>query len=243
MNSNRPPRPDWHPDEIGFLKQRGVITDQVELPFLDAIKQRWIHHTLREVFLSDRGFVLKRYSHFPGRKDYRRVWNREHRALSKLQGLPVPQSMGFVSVKHQTGISGVLYLRTLLPGKPVAWESDHQVSQLPDLLAAFHRRGVVTLDPQRDNFILTGNTQQTLGFIDFGRSRVFSRRSLLMLINLGKEFSRLTNEGGLSPEQMAYVLERYRSQMAFSSWQSRIFDRSFEYWQRRHARKSRNSNG
>lgn len=229
--------PAWHPDELDFLWQQGVLEADTLPQDLTRVKERWIYNTLREVFLTTNGYVLKRYSHFPGRKDYRKVWKREHDALSKLSDLSTPDSMDYISVNHGAGITGVLHLRTLLPGLPAVWQSEDDVKNLADLMARIHQRHVVTLDPQQENFIRTDNREHPVGFIDFGRARVFRSMSPLMLINVGKELAKLGIEGGLSHQQFNVFCRYYQDRMQFNPTQKTIARLSVRYWRNRHARK------
>lgn len=237
VTGHRPP--DWHPDELSFLSRHGLLGSDTALDDLDKVKERWIHNTVREVFLAPGGFVIKRYSHHPGRKDYRKVWKREHTALRRLSGLPVPDSLGYITVSHGHGVTSVLHLRTYMQGAPMSWRSDKDLQDLAELIAAFHDQGVVTLDPQQENFIRTQDPAQPVGFIDFGRARIFRPMSLLMLINVGKELSRLSNEGGLTPPQFEAFLRHYEHAMRYSQGQWAVVQWSYRHWQRRHARKVR----
>lgn len=209
--------PEWHAEELRFLTAAGVLGVQKDgLPPDDAgitcVKKRWIHSTLRQVYITDNGFVIKRYSHFPGRKDYRLPWRREHRALQRLTGLNVPTTHGYIRVRHSRQTYSHTFVRTLLPGSELSWKSERQIDQAAKLLVSFHRLGVVTLDPSRENFIQTEDGN--IGFIDFGRARTFSRGSPLAPINMGKDLFRLLRTGELSREQFDLFLDRYRFLMA-----------------------------
>src|SRR5690606_39539356 len=193
--------PEWHPDEVAFLQHHDVITEQSPLGAAERVKKRWIHNTLREVFLTSNGYVLKRYTHFPGRKDYRRVWSREHNALVRLSGLPAPKSLGFAKVAHQPGTTSVLHLRTMLEGAPVQWNPHGDMQRLAQLLSAFHKHRVVTLDPQQENFIRLDQSTGKLGSIDLGRARAFRGTTPLMLATVANELTRLRIESGLAREQ------------------------------------------
>lgn len=209
--------PEWHPEELRFLTAAGVLGVQKDgLPPEDAgitcVKKRWIHSTLRQVYITDNGFVIKRYSHFPGRKDYRLPWRREHRALQRLAGLNVPTTHGYIRVKHDGDVYSHTFVRTLLPGEELRWTSTSQIDQAAELLVRFHRMGVVTLDPARENFIQTGDGN--IGFIDFGRARTFVQRSPLAPLNMGKDLFRLLRTGGLDQQQFSRFVGRYRELMA-----------------------------
>ena len=66
------------------------------------LHRRWVYHTLREVWMEDERIVEKRFQHFPGRRDFRPLWKREDRALRRLEGLPVPRSLGWQR-EHEPG--------------------------------------------------------------------------------------------------------------------------------------------
>lgn len=239
MNKTDRLSPAWHADELDFLRQQGVMGTDALPQGLTQVKERWIYNTLREVFLTTNGYVLKRYTHFPGRKDYRKVWKREHNALCRLNGLSTPESMGYINVNHGTGIAGILHLRTLVPGSPAVWRSEVSLKNLADLMAGIHQKHVVTLDPQQENFIHTGIDEHPLGFIDFGRARVFRGTSPLMLINVGKDLAKLEIEGGLSHSQFKVFSRHYQDRIQFNPIEKNIVQLSIRYWKNRHTRKKR----
>lgn len=243
MNPSGHTSPPWHPDELAFLREHGALAPGVGLDEFEQARERWIHSTLREVFLSPLGLVAKRYTHFPGRRDHRRVWQREHNALARLRGLNVPDTRGYLSVNHGRGVTGVLHLRTMLPGTPAQWSSAREIEMLAQLLAQFHQRLVVTLDPQQENFIITDVGEGRLGFIDFGRARTFRARHPLMLFNVGKELAKLGIEGGLTETQLHSFFTAYERLVDFTTRQWKLIGLSQSYWQKRHARKARRKRG
>lgn len=202
--------PSWHQDEQRFLAEAGVVAFNTGRrgDGLTFVKKRWIHKTLRQVYISDNGYVIKRYSHFPGRRDFRMPWRREHRALCRLVGLNVPTSRGHVRVRHGDGVVSYTFVRTLLPGDEMHWKAPEQVTQLAELMAAFHHHDVVTLDPGRDNFVQGKDGR--IGFIDFGRARVFVPGSPLAPPNMAKDLYRLMTYGGLDDIQFSEFLAQYR---------------------------------
>ncbi|MBJ6138731.1 hypothetical protein [Marinobacter litoralis] len=229
--------PAWHPDELHFLEQQGISNANLHAANLTRVKERWIHNTLREVFLSNNGYVLKRYSHFPGRKDYRKVWKREHDALCRLEGLNTPTSKNYISVQHTAGISSTLHVRTLLPGATVSWDSDDDLDHLAKFMSAIHWRYVVTLDPQQENFIRTDNPEYPIGFIDFGRARTYNGMTPFMLINIGKDLAKLSIEGGLTPQQFVTFSNHYNRYINLNPLQDALVRLSIRYWKGRHNRK------
>ena len=116
------------------------------------LNRRWVYRTLREVYLEPGGVVAKRFVHHRGRRDWRRVWQREHAALERLSGLPVPRSLGYGM--HNGGEGREIILRKeYLAGEPVAAVGEREAVDMARLLAAIHERGVVTGDPSRENFL------------------------------------------------------------------------------------------
>ncbi|NWN92697.1 hypothetical protein HLV39_14465 [Marinobacter adhaerens] len=237
MNTPNRQSPDWHPEELSFLNKNKVIKTVATTHDLTLIKKRWAYNTLREVFLTENGYVLKRYTHFPGRKDYRKIWQREHDALKRLDGLNTPDSVGYLYVKHSARITGTLHLRTFLPGSAVDWSSEQNVQNLAALIASIHKRHVAILDPQYENFICTHSCPNAIGFIDFGRARVFSSMNFLMLFHIGKDLAKLNINGRLNSRQIETFSQNYQNLMQFSSLQNSVISFSRNYWLRRRARK------
>lgn len=237
MNTHNRQSLDWHSEELSFLNKNKVIKTVTATHDLTLIKKRWAYNTLREVFLTENGYVLKRYTHFPGRKDYRKIWQREHAALERLKGLNTPDSIGYLNVKHSAQITGTLHLRTFLPGSAVDWSNEQTVQNLAAVIAGIHKRHVVILDPQYENFICTHSPTNAVGFIDFGRARVFSSMSFLMLFHIGKDLAKLDISGRLNSRQLETFNQNYQKLMQFSSLQSSVVNFSKSYWLRRRARK------
>ncbi|WP_144823752.1 hypothetical protein [Marinobacter piscensis] len=237
MNTPNRQSPDWHPEELSFLNKNKVIKTVAATHDLALIKKRWAYNTLREVFLTENGYVLKRYTHFPGRKDYRKIWQREHDALKRLEGLNTPDSIGYLNVKHSARISGTLHLRTFLPGSAVDWSNEQSLQSLAALIAGIHKKHVVLLDPQRENFICTHSQPVSLSFIDFGRARVFRGMNPLTLLHIGKDLAKLRTNGELSRTQLEIFNKRYYQLMQFSPLQSSVINFSKNYWLRRRVKK------
>lgn len=213
MDTPDHPRYRWTAKERGFLGETlGIGNDEVE-DLCPPIKQRWIHNTLREVYIHERRFVIKRYLRFAGRGDPRRTWQREHRALLRLQGLPVPQSLGFVVDRHDQAKRVVLHIKTYVAGNQPGQMSRDELWELASLLDSIHRRCVVTLDPSLHNLVRDRDGQ--LHFIDLGRARVHSWRGMFFCIDLGKELCRLYRETlQLDDERFAVFMHAYRQRNA-----------------------------
>lgn len=232
--------PPWQPCEINFLREKRVLSPNQSPSQLNRIKERWIHQTLREVYISTTGFVVKRFTLHPGRKDFRAVWKREHQALLQLSGLNVPRTHGFVKCTAPGGIKHVCYVRQLIPGSPIDTNNESTAAAMADLLAAIHRKGVVTLDPQKNNFISTApSVNEDLAFIDMGRARCFKIWNPQLYLGIGKEMVRLQREGGLTSAQFQTYLSRYQSifqPIRFAQW---LISFNYRHWIRRYERKDR----
>ncbi|BES69906.1 hypothetical protein RE428_09240 [Marinobacter nanhaiticus D15-8W] len=239
MNTTDETTLEWHADECQFLRSHGVISSQTELEGLPPLKSRWIHHTLREVYITPSGYVLKRFCQFPGRKDFRRVWVREHRALVKLEGLPVPRTLGYIRAEHSPGHHSILYVRSCLAGQPLQRIEPTDISKVAVLFAAFHGRGVVTLDPQPENFLHPENEPDKLAFIDFGRARVYRLMNPLLHIAIGKEMLRLTREGQLSADELDQLMARYAVERKIGVLASHLVRLGLGFWRWRYRSKDR----
>lgn len=231
--------PGWHPTEIRFLVEKRVIEHARDVGELKLVKSRWVYRTLREVFITSNGFVIKRFSHFPGRRDLRKVWQKEHRALERLVDLEVPASFGYVSTEQPDGVTSVAYVRECLDGRPLTQFDEDNLALVARLLARIHHRGVVTLDPQAENFLLCSGNGQRLAFIDFGRARCFSTRNPWLFFNIGKEMLRLQREGKLTPAQFTTYLDHYRKAAGWGAPAWSAIMTSYRLWRWRYQRKDR----
>ena len=128
----------------------------------------------RRVELLDGRHVLKRFRYDAGARPPRRPWRREHAALTHLADSRLPRSVGYLTETQQTGWT-VSYLRTWIPGEPLAGFDAASAAEAGELLADLHARGVVTDDALTQNFLRAADGQ--LLFLDFGKSRILPRRS------------------------------------------------------------------
>mgnify|MGYP003589099473 CR=1 FL=1 len=201
------------------------------------LHRRWVYRTLREVWLVDEQVVEKRFLHHPGRRDWRPLWQRGHRALERLAGLPVPRSLGW---HREMAPEGPLYIlrKTYLAGRPLHTVTPDDARYMGSLLCALHGRGVVNNDPAPDNFIRTPDG--TLACVDFGRSRTFHWRSLYFYFYVGKELARLHRTGlTLCPALWTAFLAGYYACSTTSRVQRLVIQGSYRFWlwsgQRHHA--------
>jgi len=155
------------------------------------LQRRWRKDTLREVFVRDGKTVIKRYWVRPGVRSYPRPWVREHEALQRLEGDGFPRTYGYEqSVSH--GGTQVLFSRDFVEGQRLDGVSEEDVCQIAGLLAHIHSRKVVVDDASLRNFVK--NCAGRIHLVDFGRARVFSRRTPVFCYYVGKEFLKLFRE-------------------------------------------------
>ncbi len=134
-----------------------VNGDSVERIIAEArrranVRTRQREDALREVFVLDDAYVLKRFTWDVGRPLPRPLWQIEHEALARLEGLPVPRSIGYrARIEHDRRI--VEYVRTYLPGAPVERFGLDEARLAGELLAHIHARWVVTDDALKGNFL------------------------------------------------------------------------------------------
>ncbi len=152
------------------------------------LSSRWVYRTLREVYLENGHTVLKRFVHHPGRRDLRRVWAREDRALRRLAGLPVPASYGFVAGRCADGPE-ILLRKEYIPGTPLQVPTERDAMDVGHLLGLIHERAVAIGDPAMENFVRTQAGE--LYAIDFGRARTFIYRTPYFHFYAGKDMARV----------------------------------------------------
>ena len=227
-------KPLWLPSD---LMSTTIASTHADIHF-ELIKQRWIKRTLREVYIGADKLVVKRFLQYPGIKDYRKPWIREHRALTRLKGLQVPTSYGYHYSRTSEGIPVVIFTRSYIKGKSLSKIDETIQTKAAELLGQFHRRGVVTLDPALPNFVQAENGG--LYFLDFGRARTYRFKSVWFYFLIGKELLRLFREA------FFHDMDQYRrfEKIYFSrcrelrGWRRTVILRSFTYWKWRYQRKS-----
>lgn len=192
------------------------------------LHRRWVYRTLREVWLVDGQTIEKHFTHHPGRRDWRPLWKREHEALIRLEGLPVPRSLGW----HQTITpEGPCYIlrKSYLPGDPLRQATMKDAEDMGALLARFHQRLVVNNDPALGNFVRAQDG--TLACVDFGRSRTFRWPSGYYLFYVGKELSRLYRTSlQCRPDLWASFSAHYHAHSRLSVLGNALVRASFAYW-------------
>ncbi len=172
--------------------------------------------------------VEKRYIHHPGRRDWRPIWRWEDRALRRLIGLPVPQSLGWHREQTPDGPAYILR-KTYLEGTPLGRITEQEARELGQLMASMHERRVVHNDPSPTNFIRTRDGR--LGCIDFGRSRCFSWAHSLFFWYVGKELARLYwNLLSHAPELWCLFLQSYHAHSDNLSHHRFLIGGSHRFW-------------
>lgn len=179
--------------------------------------------------------LAKRFRHFPGRRDWRRVWKWEDRALRRLAGLPVPRTFGYGVHPGPDGRE-IILRKEFLEGEPLATVTPREAVEMARLLAAIHDRLVITGDPSVQNFIR--RPDGSLAFLDFGRARTFWFHSPYYHGYVGKELVRFyrTGLGGLSANWEA-ALQAYREASRFGRVACWLQNACFWYWLARQTRK------
>lgn len=193
------------------------------------LHRRWVYRTLREVWLVDGTVVEKHFTHYFGRRDIRPLWRREHQALRRLEGLPVPRSLGWSRERTPNGPRFILR-KTYVPGRALTTITVKDAEEIGRLIAGFHARAVVNNDPAPSNFVRT--PEGVLFCIDFGRSRTFRWSNPYFFFYVGKELARLHRAGlGGCPILGEAFTKSYRALAAHSWWQYWVVQTSFHYWQ------------
>ncbi len=141
----------------------------------------------REVFLTGDGYVVKRFTHPGAPPRVRRPWAIEHRALERLGGRGAPRPVGYVVDELDHRVTATL-VRHYLEGEPVGPVDEGLLGEIAGLLAGFHEAGVATNDAHLSNFVRMPDGR--LGFLDFGRARVFRRASPLLYAGVAMELHR-----------------------------------------------------
>lgn len=192
------------------------------------LHRRWVYRTLREVWLVDNTVVEKHFTHHAGRRDIRPLWRREDKALKRLEGLPVPRSLGWTRERTPEGPRYILR-KTFVPGTPLTAITPQDAGDMGRLMAGFHDRGVVNNDPSPSNFVRAPDG--TLYCVDFGRSRTFRWNSPYFYFYVGKELARLHRAGlGGCPVLGEIFNQSYHALKPRRCCQLAVVRLSFVYW-------------
>ncbi len=191
----------------------------VESSEIRRIRGRLKKNVLREVFYYQ-NMLAKRFVLISRRPDARRVWEWEHDALKRLEGLGFPNSFGFIE-KQFHGAKEVIFAREFIPGEPLSRFRESDMGELGALMARIHRRGVIVCDPAPDNFIR--KPDGSLLFIDFGRAKVITGGKGMWLFYMGKDLARLRHHGLLNdPGRFARFYAAYSQLTGVSPHNQRL---------------------
>ena len=181
-------RPMTHPESLDAVNGDAVERVISGARRRENVRTRQREDALREVFVLDDAYVLKRFTWEAGGPIPRRLWRTEHEALARVQGLPLPVSIGY-RPRSADGLRIMEYVRTYLPGSPIEAFGLREARQAGQLLAAIHHRRVVTDDALKGNFLRLPDG--TLGFVDMGRARVYRRTTPAMTTFVGRELAKV----------------------------------------------------
>lgn len=157
-------------------------------PGVVVTKSRQKYGTERHVFVVEDRYVVKRYRASGWGRWWSPYWKREHDALDRLRGLPVPESYGYFR-SRKAGIRDVIYVRECVRGQPLQDAmpilNETVLPEVARLVAEVHKRLVIANDYALHNLLRADDGR--LYFIDFHRARSFRRRSLHYWIYVGKD--------------------------------------------------------
>lgn len=152
---------------------------------LRVIFDRQDKNTVRNVYVLDERVLIKTFTEHPGKRDHKKPWAQEHRALQWLKGLPVPESHGCDTVPRQDGRRMYVLRKEYVHGTPLDTPDTATIRQFAELMAHMHRRGVVANDPARANVLRRADGP--LAVIDLGKAKLFRWKTPRFWWYLGKE--------------------------------------------------------
>ena len=228
-------RPCPSPETIRYCLKPHV--DPISSRHFQLTRERWVKSTLRQVYTDHVTKVVKCFFQYPGKREFHKPWVREDKALRTLGGANAPTSYGYVKIRTPEGIPAVIYTKAYIRGNPPVKIDPETAAAMGRLLAGFHDRGVVTLDPSLSNFIRMDDGR--LAFIDFGRARVYRYRGPLFRWMVGKEFFRIYRESFFCNPDLLETFKRayYTQRTTMKPRDARSFDKSFHHWKKRHKRR------
>jgi hypothetical protein len=169
---------------------RALLERPEEHPDLRLVKSRARRGTVRSVYVYRERDVIKHYGARPWGVWWSPYWRREHEALERLRGLPMPESRGYFRARIGSYRSAV-YVRECVACEPLTDVSDPVAPQfMPEiarLMAEVHRRGVITSDYSLFN--IRRRPSGELVFIDFHRARVFQRKTAAYWFYVGSDLA------------------------------------------------------
>lgn len=169
---------------------RGMLERPEDHRELRLVKSRARRGTVRSVYVYRERDVIKHYGARGWGVWWSPYWRREHEALERLRGLPVPESRGYFRARIG-GYRSAVYVRECIACDPLTNVSDPVAPQfLPEiarLMAEVHKRGVITSDYSLFNIRRRPNGE--IVFIDFHRARVFPNRGARFWLYVGSDLA------------------------------------------------------
>ncbi len=202
---------------------------------LRVIFDRRDKNTVRNVYVLDERVLIKTFTEHPGRRDRKKPWAQEHKALQWLKGLPVPASHGCDVVQRRDGRSMFVLRKEYLPGAPMESLNAQSIRQFAELMSAMNARGVVANDPARANVLQ--RSDGGLAMFDFGKTKLFRWKTPRFWWYLGKEHCQvLRGFCKLDTQAFREYHEHYLQTLhAPTGWRRVLMRRGFFRWCRRRA--------
>lgn len=200
---------------------------------LRVIFDRRDKNTVRNVYVLDERVLIKTFTEHPGKRDRKKPWAQEHRALQWLKGLPVPESHGCDAVQRQDGRTMFMLRKEYLPGAPLETLNTHTIHRFAELMNAMNARGVVANDPARANVLQRSDGE--LAMFDFGKAKLFGWKTPRFWWYLGKEHMQVLKGfcKGDAEAFRAYHLHYLQTPHAPAGWRRALMRWGFVRWCRR----------
>lgn len=202
-------------------------------PGVVETKGRKKYSTERHVFVVEDKYVVKRYRAYAWGRWWSPYWKREHDALERLRGLPVPESYGYFRTRAGA-VRDVIYARECVRGEPLkssmAILTDAVLPEVARLMADVHQRLVIANDYALHNILRAADGR--LFFIDFHRARVFARPGLWYWLYVGKDLCHLYKVSCWrdAPLFHAFLDLYFACPGSAQGWQRTFVLRAFRCW-------------
>lgn len=200
---------------------------------LRVIFDRRDKNTVRNVYVLDERVLIKTFTEHPGKRDRKKPWAQEHKALQWLKGFPVPESYGCDTLPRRDGRTMFVLRKEFLPGAPLETLNTRFTHQFAELMSAMNARGVVANDPARANVLQ--RSDGGLAMFDFGKAKLFHWKTPRFWWYLGKEHCQVLR-GFCKLDAQAfreYHIHYLQTPQAPSGWRRALMQRGFFRWCRR----------
>ena len=158
----------------------------------NLLSQRQARETFRSVYRVDGAYILKKFEIPWPVTRFRRPWEVEHQALTRLPEGLAPRSFGFSEIIRD-GVRTVWLAKEFVPGHTLAVFAPEDIPLVASLMGQLHRQLVVTDDASIANFLKTSDGRMI--FLDLGRARLFNRKHPLFYVQVGAELAKFRREG------------------------------------------------